>query len=94
MNIEITEELRQEGLVRDLVRSVNDFRKKSGLTIQDRATLHLIVTDKDLVKAIKAHEKTILDGTLSDTLEWTAGSTPTKKGKIQGIDLEIGLTVN
>ena len=39
LDTELTDELRQEGAVRDIVRAVQDMRKKAGLMPEDRVTL-------------------------------------------------------
>ena len=41
LNTEISEELRREGLARDLVRNVQDARKDAGLQISDHIHLYL-----------------------------------------------------
>lgn len=39
LDTEITEELRQEGMLRELVRTINQMRKKMGLTISDKVAV-------------------------------------------------------
>jgi isoleucyl-tRNA synthetase len=41
LDVEITDALRREGAVREIVRHVQDLRKKSGCAITDRITLQL-----------------------------------------------------
>ena len=48
----ITEELRQEGLVRDLVRGVQNLRKECEFTVTDHISLH-ITADSELLEALK-----------------------------------------
>ncbi len=43
LNTTITEELRREGIARDLVRNIQDARKNAGLDISDRIALYLHV---------------------------------------------------
>ncbi|MEN8250369.1 MAG: isoleucine--tRNA ligase [Bacteroidota bacterium] len=50
LDIEITEELREEGLARDLVNRIQNMRKDMGLDVQDKIQLGFGDTD-DLVKA-------------------------------------------
>jgi isoleucyl-tRNA synthetase len=55
----ITEELKLEGLARNVVRQVNIARKDANLDIADSITLHLGTTAEPLAKAIAAHRSTI-----------------------------------
>ncbi len=55
----ITEELKLEGLARNVVRQVNIARKEAGLDIADSIVLHLSTTADVLAKAIAAHRDTI-----------------------------------
>jgi isoleucyl-tRNA synthetase len=56
----ITEELKLEGMARNVVREVNQARKEAGLDIADTITLHLSTTADVLAKAIAAHRNTIV----------------------------------
>ncbi len=68
LKTELSDELRMEGLARDIVRQVNSLRKQAGLTIQDRIKI-MYQTDSDFIaKALSAHEAVILSGTLADAL--------------------------
>jgi isoleucyl-tRNA synthetase len=51
----ITDALRKEGDVRELIRAIQDFRKESGLTASDRPKLHVMTnaTNKELIDASK-----------------------------------------
>ncbi len=45
LNTEIDEQLALAGLVRELIRSVNNSRKQSGLTISDQIILYLVISE-------------------------------------------------
>ncbi len=51
LDTNITDELKKEGLVREIVRAVNSMRKDQGLTIDDRVVLEYH-TDDDLLNAV------------------------------------------
>jgi len=51
----ITEELRLEGLAREVVRHVQSARKNAGLEIEDRIVVHLGTDSTELRKAIDEH---------------------------------------
>jgi len=55
----ITDELKLEGLARNVVRQVNIARKDANMDIADNIVLHLHTTAEPLAKAIAAHRDTI-----------------------------------
>ena len=69
---EITEELRQEGLVRDILRSVQNLRKEKGLEVTDRIRLFLRGS-AEVRKAVEAFEEYLTSETLAESLEWGDG---------------------
>jgi len=66
---EITPKLKQEGQVREIVRHIQDLRKKAGLTPQDKDITVYYSGDNDLVKIIKKNEKQIKETTKSKHLK-------------------------
>lgn len=68
LKTELSPELRQEGLMRELIRQINQLRKEAGLTIKDRIAVHY-QTDSDFVEgALQAHGEAIKTSTLADAL--------------------------
>ncbi|PIT90736.1 MAG: isoleucine--tRNA ligase [Candidatus Komeilibacteria bacterium CG10_big_fil_rev_8_21_14_0_10_41_13] len=65
LDIVLTEELKLEGLLRELVRSINQLRKEAGLTINDSVVIGY-QTDSEMVKKVVSDFKAeILSGTIS-----------------------------
>ncbi len=64
----ITEELRQEGLVRDLVRGIQNLRKESGFQVTDRINL-VINADQELAEAISAFQDYVLAEVLCSKID-------------------------
>ena len=64
VDTEITDELRLEGMVRDLSRKVNDLRKQAGLAMEDRIVLH-VEGEGDLGVALDAHRIHLMSETLA-----------------------------
>jgi isoleucyl-tRNA synthetase len=68
LNTEITEELRLEGLAREVVRAIQDRRKQLGLNVEDRIDTRY-EADGMLVRALQRHADYIKTETLSVSLE-------------------------
>jgi isoleucyl-tRNA synthetase len=62
LDTEITEELREEGIVRDIIRAIQDSRKKENLSPSDRVSLK-ISTDKKIKSIFEKFEQEILTQT-------------------------------
>ncbi len=70
LDITLTPELIREGLAREVIRKVNQLRKDSGLTIEDRIALK-IWSASDQVKAMfEEHAPTIKEATLSASIDF------------------------
>ena len=90
LDLDISVDLRREGLMREVIRLVQNARKEAGLNVDDRIRLFLITADHELEEAIHIHLDTIKAETLAKTVE------PLKDGysttaKVDGYDLEIAL---
>ena len=64
LDTRITEVLALEGMARDIIRQVQDLRKKSGLEMEDRIILHLETPSELLGKSIAGHRDYIASETL------------------------------
>jgi len=64
----VTPELAREGLARDVVRQIQQFRKDLKLEIQDRITVTFHTDDPELPRAITEWESYIKQETLCDSL--------------------------
>ena len=71
LDIRITSELAGEGKAREVVRHVQELRKKSGLEMEDRIVLHLETPSEPLTQAIQRHRDYICSETLA--AEWSPG---------------------
>ncbi|MFX1378821.1 MAG: isoleucine--tRNA ligase [Promethearchaeota archaeon] len=59
LNTKITPSLRSEGIVRNLIRHLNNYRKQLNLSTKNRITLYLQINDKVISEAVEKHEEYI-----------------------------------
>ncbi len=67
LDITITDELKKEGIARELVNRIQNIRKDSGFEVTDRITIYL-QKNETLEQAVKANEEYIKSETLTDAL--------------------------
>jgi isoleucyl-tRNA synthetase len=67
LDLEVSPELRLEGLARDLVRAVQDLRKAAGLAVEDRIEL-AVKAQGEVADAVDAHRDHLLAETLATAL--------------------------
>jgi isoleucyl-tRNA synthetase len=67
---EITEDLKAEGIIRDLVRGIQNVRKESGLDVSDRIEIFLHTDGAELHEAAEDFQDYLLSETLGTTLSW------------------------
>jgi isoleucyl-tRNA synthetase len=90
LDTEITEELRLEGLAREVVRLIQDRRKKAGLNVEDR--IHTCFeADGLLGRAIEKHVDYIKNETLSVTMDHGKGDCEGEQLLLEGEQIWIGL---
>ncbi len=65
MNFEITPELKAEGLMRDIVRHVQNARKQAGLNVEDRILLQISSESTEITEAITTFKDTIFTEALA-----------------------------
>jgi isoleucyl-tRNA synthetase len=91
LDTEITEELRLEGLAREVVRVIQDRRKKLGFNVEDRIHTRY-EADGMLLRAIEKHGDYIKNETLSLTLEHgRADDFDGEQQMLEGEQIWIGL---
>lgn len=71
LDLEITEELKNEGMAREIVKRIQAYRKNSGFEITDH--IHVVLShDDNLQKAVEAYHDYICSQVLADKLEFGA----------------------
>jgi isoleucyl-tRNA synthetase len=91
LELEIDDELRNEGWARDIVRAVQSARQEAGLQVSDRIALTLD-GDQALIGAARRHEAYIAGETLAMLVSYESldGAAPVK---IDGRALKIGIAL-
>ena len=93
LDTKLTPELKQEGLMREVVRNIQQARKTAGLEVDDRIILSLQTADKAL-EAVFAHKPlmdTIKTETLASSLAEEVSDSFTSEVQIEGASLTINL---
>lgn len=71
LDLEITEELKNEGMAREIVKRIQAYRKSSGFEITDH--IHVVLShDDNLQRAVEAYHDYICSQVLADKLEFGA----------------------
>ena len=69
LDLSLDDDLRREGLAREVVHAVQGARKAAGLAVEDRITLRL-GGDDELIAAARAHEGYVSTETLATSVEY------------------------
>jgi isoleucyl-tRNA synthetase len=86
--LELDDELRREGLAREIVHAVQNARRDAGLEITDRIELRL-GGDSELIDAARAHRDYIAAETLATEIGFEDGEGPSTE--IEGRELAIAV---
>jgi isoleucyl-tRNA synthetase len=89
LNVELDDELRREGLAREVVHAVQAARRNAGLNVEDRISLTL-AGDEELLDAAREHEDYVAGETLATSLDYE-GSDGAQQADIEGRALAIGV---
>ena len=85
LDANITDELKMEGFARDLVRQIQDLRKKAGFNVDDRIQVALVGVDSELVNKFGDYIKS---ETLATSIESDLES-PDESGDYDGVVIKI-----
>jgi isoleucyl-tRNA synthetase len=89
LNLQLDDDLRREGLAREVVHAVQAARKAAGLQVEDRITLTL-GGDDELLAAARAYEDYVAGETLATTLSYD-GADGSDRAEIEGRELRIAV---
>ena len=89
LDLALDDELRREGLAREIVHAVQSARRSAGLAVEDRIALALS-GDEELLAAARAYEDYVRGETLARSLSFEADGSATS-ATIDGLELRIAL---
>jgi isoleucyl-tRNA synthetase len=90
LELDLNDELRREGLAREVVRAVQEARKQAGLEVSDRISLELS-GDDELLEAAREHEAYIAGETLATSVGYGADGAG-ERATIEGRELLIAVS--
>ncbi len=90
LQLELDDELRREGLAREIVHAVQNARRAAGLEITDRIALAL-AGDPDLLGAAQAHQRYLAGEVLAASVSYD-GAPDGATVEVDGRELQIGVS--
>ena len=91
---ELTDELIEEGLIRELIHHVQGLRKEHELPYETRITLYVSGSD-ELASVVRRHAETVQSECLAEKVLFEAGAEVNMRDfKIENHDVKLGLTAH
>ena len=90
LNLEISPQLRREGMMREVIRHVQNSRKDAGLQVDDRINLSFRASGP-LLEAVNTYEQAIKDETLAVELSYDAEYEYVARVNVEDQELVISL---
>ena len=69
LDVRLSKELEDEGIVREIIRQINALRKEKGLTINDRIALAYHTDDTDLARIIENNKDDLAKSVLATSIK-------------------------
>ena len=89
LNVEVTEQLKKEGYVRELIRGINQIRKEQNLTISDLVTLEYDTEDENFKQILNEYQEDIQSSVLAQSMREGSGI---NEIKVDGVSIKVTLT--
>ncbi|MEP5612807.1 MAG: isoleucine--tRNA ligase [Cyclobacteriaceae bacterium] len=94
LDITLTDELRKEGLSRDVVNRVQNLRKDKGLEVQDKIAIKYFTDDVLLKDAVTVFDDYIKEETQALSLQFSDNPSNLETFDIDGIELKVQVEVS
>ena len=93
LDIQLTEELLEEGFVREIISKVQTMRKEAGFEVMDKITIFVANNDK-VAEIMKRNEETIFHDVLATDVQYGEVKGYTKNWNINGEKVDLGVEKN
>lgn len=93
LDIAISDELKKEGIARDVVNRIQNLRKDSGLEVQDKIAIQVVRQRNVIDDALTTHASYICEETQAKTLELVAALENAEFITMEDLQLEVKITV-
>ncbi len=94
LDTKITKDLLLEGIARDIIRKVNNYRKELNLTVKDYVEISYETTDKNVEESLKEHKDKIMKSVEAKKIsKGIKNSGKEKKIKVNNADLHIEIKI-
>ena len=93
LDIQLTEELLEEGFVREIISKVQTMRKEAGFEVMDKITIYVANNDK-VTEIMKRNEETIFHDVLATAVQYGEVKGYTKNWNINGEKVDLGVEKN
>ncbi len=90
LDLEITEELRCEGLAREIVKRIQTYRKESGFDITDRIEI-VMERQRAVEEAVSRHHDYICGQVLADSFEFSDDISGAEVFDFDGFSLQVNI---
>ena len=90
LELDVTPELKREGVARELVRMIQDARKEAGLDVTDRIDLAVETSDEP-AEALAAHREEIAEETLASSLRTEGVDGFRQVSELDGVSVVVTL---
>lgn len=100
LDINVTKELEDEGLARDIVRAIQQNRKEANLDVSNHIKIAVFCDDSKILEIIKNHQNYIKDQTLTNEIKIGLSDDLVKnyshnfQNKIDNCQLKIGISLD
>jgi isoleucyl-tRNA synthetase len=88
----LSDELREEGLVRELVRHIQNARKQAGLEVEDRISLLIESESPEINQAVISYKESIMSETLCEEFGEVPEDAYEVTVKVGGLEVRIALS--